>query len=77
VREYIYHYFYCDQCDKTFLFKATIERGGCTDYEIVKCPRCGKQFGEVRADFGCTLIGEKTGNLGNGSWQSEPEKDVD
>jgi hypothetical protein len=66
--ESMYHWFYCDQCKKTFLFESKIQRGF-ADHEIARCPECRKQFGEMRVDLGCTYIGEKNGNFGNGGCQ--------
>ncbi len=62
---FMYHWFYCDKCKKTFLFQAKIQPG-CAEYGMVSCPKCAKQFGEVRADLGYTLIAEESSNLGNG-----------
>jgi hypothetical protein len=76
--ESMYHWFYCDQCSKTFLFESKIQRGF-ADYEMVKCPKCEKQFGEIRADLGCISIGEKRGYFGSGSCQGlvpDPFRDV-
>lgn len=76
--ESMYYWFYCDHCRKTFLFEATIQRGF-ADHEMVECPKCGKQFGEIRADLGYTFISEITGNFGSGCCQGslpEPFQDI-
>lgn len=76
--ETMYHWFYCSRCKRTFLFESGILRGD-ADLEIVKCPKCGKQFGGIRSDLGHSLIGDLRGNFGIGSYQGlipEPFKEL-
>jgi len=76
--ETVYHWFYCGRCKRTFLFESGILRGD-ADLEIVKCPKCGKGFGEIRSDLAHSLIGDLKGNFGIGSFQGlipEPFKEL-
>ncbi len=63
-----FNWFYCDHCQKTFLFRSQIQPGF-ADFEQVSCPQCKKLFGEVRADMGCLLIGQLDGDFGTGTTQ--------
>ncbi len=63
--EVMYWWFYCSHCRRTFLFESKILRGE-SDDEMVNCPKCGGQFGEIRAELGYTFIGSRRGNFGKG-----------
>lgn len=67
-QEYMYHWFWCKVCNKTYLFEAFL-RPGFSDYEEVKCPTCATSFGEIRADEGCALVGSIEQDIGSGGAQ--------
>ncbi len=63
-----YYSFYCDRCDRTYLFEALMQPGF-SDREAFNCPDCGHEFGEKRADLGKEVIGSLKGNYGQGTYQ--------
>lgn len=52
---------YCDGCDCTFDYEAQVGWGA-PNYEKFKCPQCGKELGELRADEGYQITSSSSGN---------------
>ncbi len=55
--EYEYNWLDCANCDETYAFETIIGNGAAT-YEHVRCPVCGSDLGEIRADLGYSYLGE-------------------
>jgi transcription elongation factor Elf1 len=60
--EYDFSWVYCPECNITLVFECRLEKDG-ERTEMVVCPRCGVELGEIRADHGCDCIGMACGYI--------------
>jgi len=60
--EYDFSWVYCPECNITLVFECRLAKDG-ERTEMVVCPRCGMELGEIRADFGCDCIGMACGYI--------------
>ena len=58
--EYEFNWVYCPDCNTTLVLESQIERDG-EGCEMVVCPGCGGELGEIKADGGYDFIGMACG----------------
>jgi transcription elongation factor Elf1 len=59
---YEHYWIYCPDCNRTLVVEARLETN-CERDEMVVCPMCGQELGEVRADLGYDFVGLACGYL--------------
>ena len=60
--EYEFDWVYCPECNRTLVLESRVEKGsGC--FEMVVCPICGMELGEIPCDGGYDFIGTACGYL--------------